>query len=69
LPVGMGGCWGWRGRIGKLENAHAERVDETGPIPDLSCCDGRKVYVLLDGCDGLTPYHRYARARDTGKTG
>jgi hypothetical protein len=48
LAVGVGGCWGWRGRIGKVENARGERVDETGPISDLNCVDGRKVYVLLD---------------------
>src|SRR5262249_44081678 len=35
LAVGMGGCWGWRGRIGKIENARGERVDEVGPLPDL----------------------------------
>jgi hypothetical protein len=48
LPAAMGGCWGWRGRIGKVENSNGERVDEVGPIPDLRHCTGRKVYVLLD---------------------
>jgi hypothetical protein len=48
LAVGLGGCWGWRGRIGKAENANGERVDELGPIPDLDCANGRRVYVLLD---------------------
>jgi hypothetical protein len=48
LPVAMGGCWGWRGRIGKVGNAQGERVDEVGPIPNLRLCAGRKVYVLLD---------------------
>jgi putative DNA primase/helicase len=48
LVVGLGGCWGWRGRIGKAENANGQRVDEVGPLPDLHYCDGRKVYVLLD---------------------
>jgi hypothetical protein len=48
LPVAMGGCWGWRGRIGKAENSNGERVDELGPIPDLRHCAERKVYVLLD---------------------
>jgi hypothetical protein len=43
LPVATGGCWGWRGRIGKIENAQGERIDEVGPLPDLqSCrCDGQ----------------------------
>src|SRR5271165_1087029 len=48
LAVGLGGCWGWRGRIGKAENSRGERVDENGPIPDLDSVNGRKVYVLLD---------------------
>jgi hypothetical protein len=48
LAVAMGGCWGWRGRIGKVPNARGERVDEKGAISDFRCCDGRKVYVLLD---------------------
>jgi hypothetical protein len=31
VALGLGGCWGWRGRIGKVENSRGERVDETGP--------------------------------------
>jgi len=48
LPVAMGGCWGWRGRIGKVENSRGERVDETGPLPDLAVCRNRDVVVMLD---------------------
>ena len=50
LPVAMGGCWGWRGRIGKGANANGECVDEVGPLPDLKAISsaGRDVYVLLD---------------------
>ncbi len=48
LALGLGGCWGWRGRIGKTESASGERVDVLGPLPDLSVCDGRTVYVMLD---------------------
>ena len=33
LPIAMGGCFGWRGRIGKQEDADGKRVDETGPLP------------------------------------
>lgn len=61
LPVALGGCWGWRGRIGKVENARGERVDEEGPIPDLHCCDGRKVYVLLDANVTSNPKVRKAQ--------
>lgn len=61
VAVGMGGCWGWRGRIGKAENAHGERVDESGPIPDLNYANGRKVYVLLDANAATNPQVQRAR--------
>jgi hypothetical protein len=49
LPLATGGCWAWRGRIGKVENSKGKRVDELGPLPELGICrDGRKVFVLLD---------------------
>ena len=48
LSVGLGGCWGWRGRIGKADGTNGGRVDVEGPLPDLAVCDGRTVYVLLD---------------------
>lgn len=48
LPVAMGGCWGWRGRIGRLENPRGVHVDEVGPLRDLEICNSRAVLVLLD---------------------
>ena len=49
LPIAIGGCWGWRARIGKVEDSRGGRVDEVGPLPELRICrDGRKVFVLLD---------------------
>ena len=48
LPVAMGGCWGWRGRIGTVENAQGVRVNEVGPLPHLQICNGREVLVLFD---------------------
>ncbi len=48
LPIAMGGCWGWRGRIGKQDGADGKRVDETGPLPDLAVCRNRDVVVMLD---------------------
>jgi putative DNA primase/helicase len=62
LAAAMGGCWGWRGRIGKVQNARGERVDETGPIPDLHCVDGRRVYVLLDANAASNPKVTQAQA-------
>jgi hypothetical protein len=50
LALALGGCWGWRGKIGIAENQNGARVDEKGTLPDLIdvCIKGRKVYVLLD---------------------
>jgi uncharacterized protein (DUF927 family) len=48
IPVGLGGCWGWRGRIGKTIGINGERADVVGPLPDMDVCDGRTVYVMLD---------------------
>jgi hypothetical protein len=48
LPIGMGGCWGYLGKIGRKTNSHGAGVDETGPLADLDYVNGGKVYVLLD---------------------
>ena len=50
LPIAMGGCWGWRGRIGKAEDADGARVDVKGPLPDFDrvTWTGRDAIVLLD---------------------
>jgi predicted P-loop ATPase len=63
LPIGLGGCWGWRGRIGKETNASGKAVDEVGPLPDLvGACEGRKVHVLLDANAAGNPKVQAARA-------
>lgn len=48
VAIGMGGCWGWRGHIGKTAGIDGSRTDVMGPLADLAVCDGRTVYVLLD---------------------
>lgn len=50
LVIGTGGCWGWRGRIGKTTDANGARVDETGPLPDLDriVWTGRDTVVMFD---------------------
>jgi P4 family phage/plasmid primase-like protien len=49
VPVATGGCWGWRGRIGKAETADGKGTAEVGPLPDLIlCAKDRLVYVLFD---------------------
>ena len=63
LPIGMGGCFGWMGKIGTKETATGERVPENGPIPDLGICrDGRKTFVLLDANCSSNPKVQQARA-------
>ena len=61
IPVAMGGCWGWRGRVGKVENPNGERVDETGPLPDLQHCAGHVTYILLDANCATNTKVQYAR--------
>jgi hypothetical protein len=61
LPVAMGGCWGWRGRIGKADGVDGKRVDETGPLPDLDACRDRDVVVMLDSNADDKPEVRAAR--------
>jgi hypothetical protein len=63
LPVGLGGCWGWRGRIGRVENSNGDRVDEVGPLPELCICsNGRKTYILLDANASTNVKVQQARA-------
>lgn len=57
LALGCGGCWGWRGPIGKTTGANGERVDETGPLPDhaLITWTNRDVVILFDGNAATNP--------------
>ena len=49
LPIGLGGVYGWKCKVGIKETSTGERVPETGPVPDLNICrDKRLTYVLLD---------------------
>jgi putative DNA primase/helicase len=51
LAIGLGGCWGWKGRIGKTEDANGARVDEHGVLPDfdLITWKDREVVIAFDG--------------------
>jgi hypothetical protein len=63
LPIGLGGCWGWRGRVGKVDTADGQRVDEVGALPDLNICrDSRVTYILLDSNCATNPKVQHARA-------
>ena len=50
VPIGTGGCWGWRGRIGKTVDPAGQRVDETGPLPDFDhlTWEGRVCTICFD---------------------
>lgn len=62
LPIALGGCYGWKGKIGIKETATGERVPNHGAIPDLNICrDGRRIYVLLDGNVSVNPLVQAAR--------
>ena len=50
LVVGLGGCWGFRGRVGKAVDATGARVDEKGVLPDVDriVWTERDVVILFD---------------------
>jgi hypothetical protein len=64
LPVGTGGAWSWRGRIGIKDGPNGERLEETGPLPELAaiCPSEREVIVMLDSNASANPHVRQARA-------
>lgn len=63
LPIGIGGAWGWKGRIGRVTSSTGTRVDEHGPSPDLDLATwpDRDVAILLDG--DATTNHSVGAAR------
>ena len=50
LVIATGGCWNFRGRIGKTESATGARVDVTGLLPDFRLVDwnSRRSIVFYD---------------------
>ncbi|MBI2834771.1 MAG: DUF3631 domain-containing protein [Acidobacteria bacterium] len=50
LVIATGGCWGWRGVIGKTIDANGARVDQRGPLPDFDrvAWTDRDVVILFD---------------------
>lgn len=63
LFIGCGGCWGWRGKIGKKENAKGERIDEAGPLADLDLIEwqDRPVVIVFDANTAWNSAVRSAR--------
>jgi hypothetical protein len=64
LAIGLGGCWGWRGKIGSTTSPTGERIDEKGPLPDLFLVtwEGREVFVCFDANTRTNPKVRQARS-------
>ena len=63
LPVGCGGCWGWRGRTGISTTSAGNRVDEKGPLTDFALIiwEGREALVAFDS--NARSNHRVRLAR------
>ncbi len=50
IPIAIAGVWNWRGRTGKTGGPKGERLDVTGPIPDLDRVEWNKrtVFIVFD---------------------
>jgi hypothetical protein len=49
IAIATGGCWGFRGTIGKTVSINGEREDEKGPLEELELAKGRRAYICFDG--------------------
>jgi hypothetical protein len=63
VPIATGGCWGWRGRIGKADGPKGERLDELGILPDFDriVWPSRLVYLAFDANAASNPKVQAAR--------
>jgi hypothetical protein len=63
LPIAIGGCWSWKGRVGLKTTSSGKHVEDHGVIRDLNICrDNRKTFVLLDSNTNTNPKVAAARA-------
>ena len=63
IPLGMGGCWGWRSQRARSRlAANGERVPVAGPLHDLNYGNDRRVYVLLDNNKATNPDVQHAES-------
>jgi hypothetical protein len=74
LAIALGGCWGWKGRIGKTVDASGARVDETGPSADFSLIawKNRDALLVFDSnvaANATVLAARTALARELGTRG
>ena len=63
LPIALGGCWGYRGRVGIESDANGARVPVKGPVPDLDrvTLRDRNVVVCFDTNAATNPTVQRAR--------
>jgi hypothetical protein len=63
LVPSTGGVYGWRGRIGKAEDARGARVDEVGPLHDFDriAWPNRDVIIAFDANAATNPKVQGAR--------
>jgi hypothetical protein len=62
LAIATGGCWGWRGVIGKTSDATGARVNQRGPLTDLDllALSDRDAVILFDSNARSNPKVRCA---------
>jgi hypothetical protein len=63
LLIGLGGCWGFRGEIGKTVDEKGQRVPEKGVLPDFDrvTWQGRDTFIVFDANTRTNPKVRAAR--------
>ncbi|MGH9253504.1 MAG: DUF3854 domain-containing protein [Vicinamibacterales bacterium] len=74
LAIATGGCWSWRGVVGKTTDPAGARVNEKGPLPDLAriTWTARDVVIVFDANAATNPKVRAARralAQDLARRG
>ena len=63
LAVALGGCFGWRGRIGQALGPDGDTVDEVGVLPDFDRVTwaAREVVLAFDANASTNPKVQAAR--------
>src|SRR5579862_805724 len=62
IPVGISGCYGWRGVTGIEPDENGVRTEVKGLNPALaSICRGHRVYILLDANAATNPRVQHGR--------
>ncbi|MGC1416882.1 MAG: AAA family ATPase [Candidatus Acidiferrum sp.] len=62
IPIGIAGCYGWRGKVGISPNENGEREEVKGLNPGLAAiCQNHRVYILLDQNAAANPHVQRGR--------